>query len=105
MIELTEQEKQILVLRANDELLADIASEYKMEKEEVSLIFLKVTQQIKTPEDVMELQKIMAEFTAPQTEGRSRRTLDGIPMDHLVQYVLDYYPDEVREQLVEAYGL
>jgi len=37
-----------------------------------------------------------------QTREKSRKALDDIPLDHLIEYVLEYFNDEMWEALAES---
>jgi len=99
MILLSMQDKKILVMRMNDETLEDIADEFNITVDDVRKVFVKLAEQIKTTEAVIEMQNLMNSFPYSQTRKKQRRILDGITKDNLVEYAVEYFPDEVRERL------
>lgn len=84
---LSEQDKIILVMRANNETIDDIADHFKITIREVSNVFERVKEQTKSPEDVLAQHKLLDQFPYTQTKRKEIRILDGISKDVLLDYV------------------
>lgn len=100
-IQLTTQEKKIIKMRGNGEKLEDIADHFNIELDIVKAVFPKVADQVRSAEDTAEVMKILNETPYDKTRKAQRRMLDEIDKRWLVEYVLEYFPDETREALRE----
>jgi len=98
---LSENEKIMLKMRVDGESNENIVTHLGVSLEDVANLFKSLQKQLKTTADTIELMNIIEKVPTQQTETRSIRLLDDIPMGHLIEYIQRHFADEMWEALAE----
>ncbi len=100
-VQLSNNLKKLMKMRLDGESNEDVAEYLGLTLGDVAELFVDLEQQIKTIDDSTELMNIIKAMPTIHTEKRSKRLLDDIPMDHLINYILKNFSDETWEALAE----
>ena len=100
-MQLSDNLKKLMKMRLDGESNENVAEHLGLKLGEIAELFIDLEQQVKTRDDSAELMNIIKAMPTIHTEKRSKRLLDDIPMEHLINYILKNFADEAWEALAE----
>jgi len=99
----TEPEIAVLTWRSNGLSIEEIAKKLGLSIDAVKRVFTKIAKEIQTPEDVVELQKMVQEYSSPKLNSNEIEFSIRFPDESKMVFILHKVCGDITTDLLKFY--